>query len=427
MLIYLLISIIFSVLVCFFIISRYKLEIKLLIDKNIDLEFKQNDLLQKNQFLNDKILKMTEDLSRIKQDLLNKDLMLGDQKNIIQEIKQNLFIEFEHVASKIFNENSMRITSQNQYNLNLILEPLADKIKNFETKVTDVYDKENIERANLRGQIEALATLNHKMNINAENLTKALLTDNKTQGSWGEFILESILEKTGLIKGIEYSVQSSFNDSNGDLLRPDIVINLPQNKSLIIDSKVSLNAYTKLQGTNNNEEYNKYLKDHINSIKQHIKNLATKNYQLLYNINSLDFVLLFIPIESALSIVLRYENSIFDEALQKNIILVCPSTLLATMRTVYTLWRTERSMQNTKEIAQIGGELYDRIANFMNEMEKISDSIKNIQKNYDSAVTKIQGNKGILKSAFKLKELGVKSSKILDEKYLLIDDESAGK
>ncbi len=422
MLIYVFISIIFILLSVFFIVYRYKVEIKLLVEKNSDLDFKHNDLFKKNQYLNDKILKMTEDLSRFKQDLLNKDLILDEQKNIIREIKQNLLIEFENVASKIFNENSVRITSQNQYNLNLILEPLADKIKNFENKVSDVYDKENIERANLRGQIETLAALNHKMNTNAENLTKALLTDNKMQGNWGEFILESILEKTGLTKDVEYSVQSSFNDSDGNRLRPDIIINLPQNKSLIIDSKVSLSAYTKLQTAEDTEEYNNYLKEHITSIKQHIKNLANKSYQLLYNINSIDFVLLFIPIESALSVVLRQDYSIFDDALQKNIILVCPSTLLATMRTIYTLWRTERSIQNTKEIAQIGGELYDRMVNFMNEMEKISDSIKNIQKNYDNAIIKIQGNKGIIKSAFKLKDLGVKSSKILDDKYLLGND-----
>jgi DNA recombination protein RmuC len=422
LLIYVFISIIFILLSVFFIVYRYKVEIKLLVEKNSDLDFKHNDLFKKNQYLNDKILKMTEDLSRFKQDLLNKDLILDEQKNIIREIKQNLLIEFENVASKIFNENSVRITSQNQYNLNLILEPLADKIKNFENKVSDVYDKENIERANLRGQIETLAALNHKMNTNAENLTKALLTDNKMQGNWGEFILESILEKTGLTKDVEYSVQSSFNDSDGNRLRPDIIINLPQNKSLIIDSKVSLSAYTKLQTAEDTEEYNNYLKEHITSIKQHIKNLANKSYQLLYNINSIDFVLLFIPIESALSVVLRQDYSIFDDALQKNIILVCPSTLLATMRTIYTLWRTERSIQNTKEIAQIGGELYDRMVNFMNEMEKISDSIKNIQKNYDNAIIKIQGNKGIIKSAFKLKDLGVKSSKILDDKYLLGND-----
>lgn len=419
MLFYLFFTLVFLFVSVFFIVYRYKVEIRLLLDKNTDLEFRGNDLLQKKQFLSDKILIMTEELSKFKQDLLNKDLMLEEQKNIIQEIKQNLFIEFENVASKIFNENSMRMTSQNQYNLNLILEPLANKIKNFEAKVNDVYDKENIERANLRGQIETLASLNYKMNINAENLTKALLTDNKTQGSWGEFILESILEKTGLTKGMEYSVQSSFNDADGNLLRPDVIINLPQNKALIIDSKVSLSAYTKLQGSLQNDEYNNYLKEHINSIKQHIKNLAAKNYQLLYNINSLDFVLLFIPIESALSLVLRHETSIFDDALQKNIILVSPSTLLATMRTIYSLWRTERSIQNTREIAQIGGELYDRVVNFMNDMEKISDSIKSVQKNYDSAIVKIQGNKGVIKSALKLKELGVKSSKLLDEKYSL--------
>lgn len=378
-----------------------------------DLKLEKNNLLIQNDKNRDIIGGLNNQIASYERELTLNKIRNEEQKKEIVEIRAQLTHEFENLANRIFEEKSNKFSQQNQVNLGNLLSPLNDKLKNFENKVNDVYEKENKERISLRVQVEELSKLNKQMNQETKNLTKALKGDSKVQGNWGEMILESILDKSGLIKGREYIVQDTYIDDAGKRFRPDVIVNLPENKSLIIDSKVSLTAYEKLVATNDDFEYNSALKEHVQSIKNHIKNLSDKSYQKLYNLQSLDFVLMFVPIEAAFSLALQTENSFFDEALHKNIIIVCPSTLLATVRTVYSVWRTEKSVQNANEIAKIGGELYDRFVGFLTDLEKINDSINSTQKNYDNALIKLQGNKGVVKSVMKLKELGAKASKNL--------------
>ena len=336
-------------------------------------------------------------------------------------MQSKLTAEFENLANKIFEEKSNRFTKQNQDNIGQLLTPLGEKIKDFETKVNDVYDKDNKERISLKSQIEELSKLNKEMNEETRNLTRALKGDTQIQGSWGEMVLESLLQKSGLVEDREYTIQLSITQ-DGKRYRPDVVINLPDNKSIIIDSKVTLTAYEKILSEDTHDN-SSLLKEHIQSIKNHIKNLNSKNYQKLYQLNSLDFVLMFVPIEAAFMLAVNNDNTIIDEALNKNIIIVCPSTLLATLRTVYSVWRTEKSIKNFEEIAKVGGELYERFLGLLDALSKVENSIHNVSVCYNNAVTKISGNKGIIKSVAKLKDLGAKTNKLIDNKWLEPADE----
>ncbi|MFN8770561.1 MAG: DNA recombination protein RmuC [Neisseriaceae bacterium] len=340
---------------------------------------------------------------------------IQEQKDDILLMQSKLTIEFENIANRLFEEKSNRFTEQNKINLGNLLDPLGEKLKTFEAKVNDVYDRDNKERISLKNQIELLSKLNKEMNEETRNLTKALKGDTKTQGNWGEMILESILEKSGLTKDREYLLQVSMVE-DGQRYRPDVVINLPDNKSLIIDSKVSLTAYDRFIASEINEKTS-FLKEHIQSIKNHVKILANKKYQNLYGLTTLDFVLMFIPIEPAYILAVGEDYSIIDEALKQNVIIVCPSTLLATLRTVYSIWRNEKALQNSHEIAKIGGELFDRFVSFLSELEKIEKSMNQVILNYNGAITKLSGNKGIIKSVTKLGELGAKSTKIIGGRW----------
>lgn len=340
----------------------------------------------------------------------------SDQK--IQDVQSRFVLEFENLANRIFEEKGYKFAQQNQLNLNHLLQPLGEKLKLFENKVNEVYDKDNKERINLKVQIEELAKLNKEMNEETRNLTNALKGDTKIQGNWGEMILESILQKSGLTKDREYFVQLSMSQE-GQRYRPDVIISLPENKSLIIDSKVSLIAYERFMSCDKDSSQEKqYLKEHVLSMRNHIKSLNNKSYQNLYGLKTLDFVLMFVPIEAAYMLAINKDNLLIDEALHNNIIIVCPSTLLATLRTISNIWKTEKSLQNANQIAQVGGELYDRFVGFLNELDKVKKLLEAVNMNYDSAITKLSGNKGVIKSVIKLSELGVKSTKVLDNKWL---------
>lgn len=373
------------------------------------------DVEQKQQY----ILKLSNDLAIAITQSQNTEQRLKEQKQEIELMNQKLKIEFENLASKILEEKSQKFTEQNKQSLDTIITPLRDRIKDFEEKVQKVYDTEAAERNMLKGEIKQLMGLNQQMHLDTQNLTKALKGDNKTQGNWGEFILESILEKSGLVKDREYKTQESITNEDGKRYQPDVIINLPDGKCLIIDSKVSLVAYERYVSADDEIIKLQALKEHGLSFKNHIKGLSDKNYQNLYQIKSLDFVLLFVPIESAFAAAVQYDSQIFNDAFERNIVIVSPSTLLATLRTVANIWRQESQNKNAIEIAQKAGDMYDKFVGFAEDLIVIGNKIKDSQKAYEGAMNKLtEGSGNLVKRAEDLKKLGAKASKSLDQRLI---------
>lgn len=358
-------------------------------------------------------------LEKARTHFANQEQKIKEQKEEIENLHKKLSIEFENIANKILEEKTQKFTEQNKINLDTILIPLKERIKDFENKVEKHYNEESKDKASLREQIKQLHDLNQQMSKEAQNLTKALKGDNKTQGNWGEMILESILEKSGLVKNREYKIQESFTNEQGKRYQPDVLITLPDNKNMIIDSKVSLVAYEQFVNTEREEDKNKFIKEHINSLKQHIKGLSEKNYQNLHGLTSLDFVLLFIPIEPAFALAVQNDNQLFNDAFDKNIVLVSPSTLLATLRTVANIWRYDNQNKNALEIARLAGSLYDKISGFAEDMKKIKEALRKADENYEEALKKLVEGKGnVINTAVKIRELGAKSSKQLPQEWI---------
>ncbi|MBF4466999.1 DNA recombination protein RmuC [Flavobacterium sp. LC2016-12] len=342
-----------------------------------------------------------------------------EQKAEITELQEKFTKEFENLANKILEEKSAKFTEQNSVNMKNILLPLQDKIQGFEKKVEQTH-KESIDyHAALRQQIVGLSEMNAQMSKETLNLTKALKGDSKMQGNWGELVLERVLEKSGLEKGREYEVQQSFTNSEGARVFPDVVINLPDGKKMIVDSKVSLVAYEKW--INEESEILKidYLKEHVNSIKRHVEQLGNKNYHDLYQIESPDFVLLFIPIEPAFAIALNEDSALYNKAFDRNIVIVTPSTLLATLRTIDSMWANQKQQENAFEIARQAGALYDKFEGFVADLVRIGNKIKDTKNEYDSAMNKLVDGKGnLISSVEKLKKMGAKAKKSLPENII---------
>lgn len=352
----------------------------------------------------------------------NSDLQrrLNDQKQELLNLQQTFTKEFENLANKILEEKSQKFTEQNKQNIDQILKPLGEKIKEFEEKVQKNYDTENKEKASLKTEIHRLYDLNQKMTTEAQNLTKALKGDSKTQGNWGEFILESILEKSGLVKGREYIVQQNFTTEDGRRLQPDVVVNLPENKTLIIDSKVSLVGYEKFCSAEDDAVRVIASREHINSVRSHIKGLSEKSYQNLYQIKTLDFVLLFVPIEPAFALAVQQDMQLFQDAFDKNIVIVSPSTLLATLRTVASIWRQENHNRNALEIARKAGDLYDKFNGFIEDMIDVGKKLDGSKKSYIDAMNKLTEGRGNLVNRMQeLKKMGAVTSKSLPQ--ILLD------
>ncbi|HJU46357.1 MAG TPA: DNA recombination protein RmuC, partial [Chitinophagaceae bacterium] len=337
----------------------------------------------------DEKLRLTSHLSHLKAENSNLQQRLDDQKQELQNLQQTFAKEFENLANKILDEKSRKFTEQNKENINQILKPLGEKIKEFEEKVQKNYDTENKEKASLKTEILRLYDLNQKMTTEAQNLTRALKGDNKAQGNWGEFILESILEKSGLVKNREYVVQQNFTTEDGRRLQPDVVVSLPENKTLVIDSKVSLIGYEKFCSAEDEALRVMASREHINSVRSHIKGLSDKSYQKLYQIKTLDFVLLFIPIEPAFALAVQQDMQLFQDAFDKNIVIVSPSTLLATLRTVASIWRQENHNRNALEIAQKAGDLYDKFNGFIEDMIDVGKKLDGSKKSYSDAMKKL--------------------------------------
>lgn len=369
-------------------------------------------------------LNLTAENSRLANQLQNLEQKLNDQKQEIETLQQRLAKEFENLANRIFEEKSEKFVRQNRDTLDVVLNPLKEKMEEFRKKVEDTHLENSKEQSRLAEQIRGLTELNQGMREDAIRLTKALKGDSKTQGNWGEIILERILEKSGLTKGQEYTVQESFVNEDGRRQQPDVIIKLPDNKNIIVDSKVSLTAYERISATTDTNEQESWLKAHIKSIREHIKQLSEKRYQQLYDINTPDFVLLFIPIESAFSLAVQNDNEIFNDAFEKNIVIVTTSTLLATMRTIASIWKQEYQNQNVQEIARLGGSLHDKFVGFVDDMKKVGEHMDKSKSFYEESMKKLYlGNGNIVRQAQRLSDLGAKVSKSIPQALLDRADE----
>ena len=342
-----------------------------------------------------------------------------EQKQEVELLQEKFTKEFENLANKILEEKTVKFTEQNKENLKNILSPLQDKIQLFEKKVEDTH-KESIDyHAALRQQILGLREMNEQMSKETINLTKALKGDSKMQGNWGELVLERVLEKSGLEKDREYFVQQSHTTEDGSRVFPDVIINLPDGKKMIIDSKVTLTAYERYINEEDSNLKSSHLKEHVVSINRHVEQLGNKNYHDLYHMESPDFVLLFIPIESAFAIALNEDTTLYNKAFEKNIVIVTPSTLLATLRTIDSMWTNQKQQENAIEIARQAGALYDKFEGFVGDLIKIGKKMDEAKIEYGNAMNKLVDGKGnLITSVEKLKKMGAKAKKALPESVL---------
>ena len=349
---------------------------------------------------------------------------LATLQQTAQEAKTVLSDQFKNLANEILEEKSKRFAEQNQQNLDILLKPLQEKLTDFRKQVDETYQSEARERFALKQEVEKLAGLNLRMTDETRALTNALKGESKTQGDWGELVLETILENSGLRKGEEYLVQDTQTISDGSRLQPDVVIRLPESKHLVIDSKVSITAYTRYIQADDGAIKTAELNSHVLSMKQHIQGLSAKNYQDLYGVGSIDFVLMFIPIEPAFLAAMRHAPDIYQEALKKNIVIVCPSTLLATVRTVAHLWRQEHQNRNAQEIARQCASLYDKFVGFVEDLDKVGQRLEQAQISYTDAVGKLKTGRGnLIRTAENVKKLGVKPNKSLPSKLTDVADD----
>jgi len=334
---------------------------------------------------------------------------------LLETARDQMKHEFSTLAQNIFDEKGKKFTEQNQHNLSHLINPLKEQIKTFEQKVQDTYEKESRDRMSLSHEIKHLKSLNQQISQDAINLTQALKGDTKAQGTWGEVVLERVLEISGLKKGREYETQVSLKDDDNKAYQPDVIVHLPDNKDIIIDSKVSLVAYERLQSGDETQ-----LSAHLQSLRNHIKLLSDKQYQKLKGVQTLDFVLMFVPIEPALTLAMQADDGLFNDALSRNIVLVTPTTLLATLRTIQNIWRFEHQNQNALKIAQRAGDLYDKFVSFVEDMKDIGKRMDTTQKSYDAAMNKLKEGRGnLIKRAEDIKAMGASTSKKLCDTMVL--------
>jgi DNA recombination protein RmuC len=365
------------------------------------------------------ILELNKLLSKTETENANIALRLDEHKKEIEELNSKFKTEFENVANRILEDKSRKFTDQNRENLDAILSPLKDKIDEFKGKVEKVYKEESDERNVLKGEINKLMELNKQISEEAENLTKALKGDIKRQGSWGELILEKILERSGLVKDREYKIHYNAIDSTGKRIQPDVVVFLPDNKHIIVDSKVSLTAYERYSSSDDTETKAQYLKEHMNSLKAHIKNLSEKSYQNAGNFNSPDFVLLFMPIESSFSLVVDTDVDIFNYAWERKIQIVTPSTLLISLLTIASLWQREKQSTYAVEIADIAGSLYDKFEMLIRDLIEVGKKINQMQGSYEDVMRKLHSGRGnLISQVEKMKKLGANTKKSLPKQLI---------
>ena len=372
------------------------------------IENERESIRAEKDFLNSELTRKNTEYENLQQLSAKRDAEL-------EERQEQLRKDFELLATKILDEKSEKFTLQNKENIKNILNPLQEKIQGFEKKV-EASQKESISmHSALKEQLLGLKDLNQQMTKEATNLTRALKGDSKMQGNWGELVLERVLEKSGLEKDREYFVQQSFTRDDNSRVMPDVVLHLPDGKKMIIDSKVSLTDYERLVNAEDDDR-DAHLKAHVNSIRKHVEQLSAKNYQDLYDIESPDFVLMFIPIEPAFAIVVNEDNTIYNKAFEKNIVIVTPSTLLATLRTIDTMWNNEKQQRNAIEIARQAGALYDKFEGLVSDLTGVGKKIDAAKNDYSSAMNKlVEGRGNLITSVEKLKKMGAKAKKSLPE------------
>jgi len=375
----------------------------------------QNELKRKQQEKENLMTLNTRQDSEIQ----NLRLKLEEHKKEVEKVQEKFTKDFEILANKILEDKSSKFTQQNRENIKNILEPLEKKIQVFEKKVADSDEKRAGFQSALKTQLDNLKDLNAQMSKDTINLTKALKGDSKMQGNWGELVLERVLEKSGLEKDREYFVQQSFTNQEGKRVLPDVVIHLPDNKKMIVDSKVSLTAYEQFVNQDDETLKEQFLKEHTNSLKRHIVQLSEKKYEDLYQIESPDFVLLFVPIEPAFAVALNFDNHLYNKAFDMNIVIVTPTTLLATLRTIDSIWNNEKQQRNALEIARQAGALYDKFEGLLKDLVNIGKRIDDSKKEYSSAMNKLVDGRGnLITSVEKLKKMGAKAKKALPENII---------
>lgn len=373
----------------------------------------------KNQQLTQQLQELLAQISALKAEKNFLQEKLEKQIQQTEELQKRLTVEFENIANRVMKQRTEEFNATNQRSLGELLNPLKEKITEFEQTVQNTYEKELREKLSLGEELKKLTEMNRQMSQDATNLTNALKGDAKKQGNWGEVVLERVLERSGLTLGQEYKREDVVEGSEGEVIRPDVIIYLPDNKHIIVDSKVSLVAYERYVSTDDDFVREKSIKEHILSIRNHVKGLSEKNYQNARNINTPDFVLLFMPIEAAFAAAVQNDSELFSFAWEKHIVIVSPTTLLATLRTIASIWKQENQTKNAQEIARLSGTLYDKLVGFAEDMEKIKTNIDRADKAYDEALKKLKDGKGnVIRTAEKIKELGAKTgNKTLPEAF----------
>ena len=370
------------------------------------------ELQERNESLLEDNSRYRTNNARLLMKLESEERHASSQKEMMSSHKQEIKAEFEALAKKVFEGNSQKFAEFSKENMDSMIKPLQTQISEFKKQVADTYNAESQDRAVLKNEINSLKELNEKISKDAINLTNALKGESKQQGVWGEMVLEHVLEASGLRKGHEFQREVSLKTDDNETLRPDVVVHLPDNRDLIIDAKTSLVAYERYVNASNDEEKAQYLKAHLESIRSHVKELSKKNYERLKEVNTLDFIFMFMPIEGALAVALEHDNSIYDNAFKNKILLVGPTTLLVAMRAVENVWKFERQNQNAQEIARRAGAMYDKFVGFSEDLMKISKQIDGIQGSFSAARNKLTDGKGnLVKQVQQLKELGAQTSK----------------
>lgn len=390
------------------VIQQLSINIAVSEEKIKHLQTVESDLKQYQQLLTAAKTKNAELQTRIAE----QERSTYEKLKLLQDAETQLKTQFENLAGKIFEDRSKQFAEQNKTSLDHIVTPLREQLGEFKQRIETVYDNENKDRITLREEIVSLRRDTAKMNQEALNLTRALKGDKKTQGNWGEMILEKVLERSGLRKGIEYETQGAFRDDDNRLFKPDVIIHLPENKDVIIDSKVSLLAYERYCSSEDDQERMIAIRQHTGAVREHIKSLSDKDYSGLHGIKSLDFVLLFMPIEAAFVAAFQADERLFTDAFEHKIIVVTPTTLLATLRTIENIWRYERQNENARAIAEKAGIVYDKIRGFVEELDKLGKQLSTVHTTYDGVMNKLtQGNGNLIRQASSFVDLGVKVKK----------------